>query len=190
MKIELEDILWVDEVLQGKTESFSHIVDKYKDKVFSLAMGMLRQKEDAEEASQDVFIKIFKALSKFQRKAKFSTWMYRIAYNECISRLRKNKVPMVSVENTFVQGLLPVEDNGEDWQEVEERSKLLHKALNKLLEADRALVHFFYFESLSVDDIARITEFSVSNVKIKLFRIRKKLHKEMVPTNNNVLINE
>ena len=184
----LEDILWVDEILNGKTESFSLVVDKYKDKVFSRAMGMVKQREEAEEIAQDVFVKIFKALPKFQRKAKFSTWMYRIAYNECISRLRKYKFKTVSVENTFANNLLSVEEKEDDWQEVELRSNLLHKALDRLPETERSLVHFFYFENLAVEEITRISGLSVSNVKTKLFRIRKKLFDQLVSLKSTVLI--
>ena len=188
MEKDLEDMLRVDEILNGKTESFALVVDKYKDKIFSLAMGMLKQREEAEETAQDVFVKIFKALPKFQRKAKFSTWMYRIAYNECISRLRKNKLRMVSTEDTFMNNLLAVEEKEDDWQEVELRSNLLHKALDKLPETERSLVHFFYFENLSVEEIARISSLSVSNVKTKLFRIRKKLFNQLVSLKSTVLI--
>lgn len=184
---DLEDIYLVNEVLKGKTEHFAHVVDKYKDKVFSLAMGLLKHREEAEEAAQDVFVKIFNALPKFQRKAKFSTWMYRIAYNECISRLRKHKVRMVSVEETFTNSLLATEDKEEEWQETEERSNLLHKALDNLLETERGLVHFFYFENPPVEEIARISGLSVSNVKTKLFRIRKKLFIQLHPLKSTEL---
>jgi len=188
MEKDLEDILWVDEILRGKTERFVQVVDKYKDKVFALAMGLLKQKEEAEEAAQDVFVKIFNALPKFQHKAKFSTWMYRIAYNECISRLRKHKVQMISVEETFTNSLLATEDKEEEWQEAEMRSNLLHKALDKLQETERGLVHFFYFENLPIEEIARISGLSVSNVKTKLFRIRKKLFIQLLPLKSTELI--
>lgn len=185
---ELEDNLWVDEVLNGKTGFFARLVDKYKDRVFALVIGLLKHKEDAEEITQDIFVKIFHALPKFQRKAKFSTWLYRIAYNECISRLRKKKVHMVSVENNYSNGLVVIQSDSENWKEAEMRSKLLYKALNILPEGERALVHFFYFEDLPVDEISRISGLSVSNVKTKLFRIRKKLFKEMSVNNNSILV--
>lgn len=184
---ELEDNLWVDEVVNGKAEFFACLVDRYKDRVFALVIGLLKQKEDAEEITQDVFMKIFRALPKFQHKAKFSTWLYRITYNECISRLRKKKVHMVSVENTYPDELVSFQDSSENWQEAEIRSKLLHKALNILPESERALVHFFYFENLPVDEISQISGLSISNVKTKLFRIRKKLFKEMAVNNNSIL---
>ncbi len=187
MEKDLEDIHWVDEVLKGKTENFAQVVDKYKDKIFSLAMGMLKHKEEAEEATQDVFVKIFKALPKFQHKAKFSTWIYRIAYNECISRLRKHKVQTISVEDNFTNNLIAAEEKEEGWQETEIRSHLLHKALDGLPEIERGLVHFFYFENLSVEEITRISGLSVSNVKIKLFRIRKKLFTQLHPLKSTVL---
>jgi len=188
MEKDLEDIHWIDEVLEGKTEAYAQVVDKYKDRVFALATSMLKQREEAEEVAQDVFVKIFKALPKFQRKAKFSTWMYRIAYNECVSRLRKQKIHQVSVENISTKDLLPFTEENEERQEAERRSSLLNKALLDLSQADRGLVHLYYFENLSVEDITHASGLSASNVKTKLFRIRKKLHDVLMPQMQGELI--
>ena len=179
MESNLEDIFWIEQILNGKTERFALLVNKYKDKVFSLVMGILKNKEEAEDVAQDIFVKVFKALPKFKRKAKFSTWVYRIAYNECISRLRRQKIRTVSVDQ--VSSAYLDEDGNEtgDWQETEIKHKTLHLALDQLSETDRGLVHLFYFDNLPVHEIARITGLSTANVKTKLFRIRKKLQEKL-----------
>jgi len=177
MENNLEDILWVDEILRGNTARYALLVDKYKDKVYSLVMGMLKNKEEADDVAQEIFIKIFKALPKFKRKAKFSTWVYRITYNECISTLRKRKKNTVVLDHVSQTYLADIEDETIDRQETEIKYQLLHLALKQLSETNRGLVHFFYFDNLPVDEIAKITGLTTSNVKTKLFRIRKKLHK-------------
>ncbi len=176
MENNLEDILWIDEVLKGNTTHYALLVDKYKDKVYSLVMSMLKNKEEAEDVAQEIFVKIFKALPKFKHKAKFSTWVYRIAYNECISTLRKRKKHTVALDHVSQAYLADTEDETIDWRETEIKHQLLHLALKQLSETNRGLVHFFYFDNLPVDEIAKITGFTASNVKTKLFRIRKKLH--------------
>ncbi len=174
-----EDILWIEEILNGQTDRYALLVNKYKDMLFALTMGMLKNREEAEEVSQDIFVKIFNALPKFQQKAKFSTWMYRIAYNECISHLRKQKPHTLSVENISPSAFAEKEDSTDEADETERKYVLLKQAIEQLHETDRGLVHFFYFDNLPVNEIAQITGLSVSNVKTKLFRIRKKLHESL-----------
>ncbi len=181
MKNDQEDILWASRVVEGDTEAFGLLVNKYKDLVFSLALRMVRHREEAEEVAQDVFLKIFRALPKFRQKAKFSTWMYRIAYNECISRLRKKKNAEISLENLPGGTVRSLEDRAEEGQDEEMRAALLHRALKRLPAADQGLVHLYYFDNLPVEEMAHVTGLSVSNVKIRLFRIRKKLFEELVP---------
>ena len=130
MKSDQEDMLWANRVIQGDTEAFALLVNKYKDMVFTLALKMIHHREEAEEVAQDVFLKIFKALPKFKQKAKFSTWMYRIAYNECISRLRKKKNAVISIENIPGSAVHSMEVEMEDWQNEEIRSEMLNSALN------------------------------------------------------------
>ena len=67
------------------------LVDRYKDFIYTLALRMLKNREEAEEVSQDTFIKMYKSLSKFKGDSKFSTWLYKVAYNNCLDRIKKNK---------------------------------------------------------------------------------------------------
>jgi RNA polymerase sigma-70 factor (ECF subfamily) len=180
--IQTDDLGCIDAVLDGNKDAFADLVDRYKDMVFTLAVGMLRDGQEAEEAAQDAFVKAYRSLKAYKRKAKFSTWLYRIAYNECVSRLRKRKADTISIEEYHAAGRVAVVDQDqEEPLDPEEQRRLLSEALGRLPESDRSIVLLYYYEDLPVDDIARITSLTVSNVKIKLFRARKKLQHELRP---------
>jgi len=87
----LSDNEIIELVRGGTRHHYTRLVDRYKDRAFTLALKMLRNREDAEEASQDAFIRAYNGLNRFEGKARFSTWFYRILYNVCISRIRKRK---------------------------------------------------------------------------------------------------
>ena len=85
------DQVYINRILDGDTNAFTVLVDRYKDLVYTLAMRMMKNREEAEEVAQDAFIKTYKSLDKFKGESKFSTWIYRVAYNTCLDRLKKNK---------------------------------------------------------------------------------------------------
>ncbi|MFW6101986.1 MAG: RNA polymerase sigma factor, partial [Bacteroidota bacterium] len=93
------DEYYIERVLQGDHSSYATLVERHKDMVFTLAYRILKSREDAEEISQDAFMKAYRSLKKFRKEAKFSTWLYRIVYNLCVSRLRKNKKQIVSLDD-------------------------------------------------------------------------------------------
>ena len=178
-----EDLQWVKAVLQGDTRWFALLADRYKDFVFTLTLNMLRNREEAEEAAQDTFLKAYRHLSRYRAEAKFSTWLYRIAYNECVSRLRKRNTSPALVREFDEKRLAGTESDTPEWHEQEKRFGQLHGAIRELPETDRALVMLFYFEKLSVEEIAGVTRLSVSNVKTRLFRARKKLYEKLLRKN-------
>ena len=169
-----DDIWYIERVLKGDTQYFSHLVDKYKDIVYSIAFKVLRNREDAEEMAQESFIKAYKSLHTFKGDAKFSTWLYRITYNNCISEVRKKKLKFVSTDDVQISDE-PDEMNFDGIPE-ENRAKYVKAALDKLPEDEYTLILLFYFEDKSVEEIVEITKLSESNVKVKLFRTRKKLY--------------
>lgn len=168
------DSWYVERVLKGDTQYFSYFVEKYKDIVFSIAMKVLRNREDAEEMAQESFIKAFKSLHTFKGEAKFSTWLYRITYNNCISEVRKKKIKFVSADDVQIS-----DEPGEmnlDGIPAENRAKYVKAALEKLPEDEYTLILLYYFDDKSVEEIGEITKMTESNVKVKLFRARKKLY--------------
>ena len=136
-------------------------------------MKVLRNREDAEELAQESFIKAFKSLHTFKGNARFSTWLYRITYNNCISEIRKRKMKFVSADD--VQ--LPDEPDEMNFDGIpaENRAKFVKAALEKLPQDEYTLILLYYFEDKSVEEIVVITRMTESNVKVKLFRARKKL---------------
>jgi RNA polymerase sigma-70 factor (ECF subfamily) len=169
-----DDSWYIERVLKGDTQYFSYFVEKYKDIVYSIAFKVLRNREDAEEMAQESIVKAFKSLHTFKGDAKFSTWLYRITYNNCISEVRKKKLKFVSTDDVQIPDE-PEEMNLDGIPE-ENRAKYVKAALEKLPEDEYTLILLYYFEDKSVEEISEITRLSESNAKVKLFRARKKLH--------------
>ena len=169
-----EDIYYIKKVIDGETNYFSYLVDKYKNIVFSIALKVLKNHENAEEAAQESFIRAFRSLHKYRGKAKFSTWLFRITYNTCISETRKKKPENIPLENIQIRD--DVEEINFDDIPENNREKYLKAALKKLPEDEYTLVLLFYYEDESIEGISKITGLTVSNVKIKLYRARKKLY--------------
>ena len=162
----LDDIIYVDQVLQGDTTAFARLVDKHKDLVFTIAFKVTRQREEAEEVAQDVFVKAYQKLSTFKRASKFSTWLYRIAYNESISRVRKFHPDTVEVNEETFAGIPDEQIRNEvlGLDEAEQKS-LFERVFRSLNEMESALVSLFYLQDTPVDEISEITGLSESNVK-------------------------
>ena len=168
----------IDAVLAGDTQSFSIIVQRYKDLVFTLALRMMKHREEAEEVSQDTFVKVYRSLNKFKGDSKFSTWIYRVAYNTCLDRLKKHKREQNTVAiDAFTVNQISTFDNALTTLEAAERKAAIKACLNLLPSDDSALITLFYFEELSLEEIAKIVGLTSNNVKVKLFRSRKKLTK-------------
>lgn len=171
-----DDDYYIKKTLDGDYASFSFLVEKYQNMVFTLAMKMLKHREESEEVSQDTFIKAYKSLSKFHGESKFSTWLYRIAYNTCLDSIKKNTKYNSNVEiNEITSNQIFQTENVFDSLEHKERSEIIQKCMDKLPDDERALIHLFYFEELSLKEIVDVTSLTEGNVKVKLFRARKKL---------------
>jgi RNA polymerase sigma-70 factor (ECF subfamily) len=170
------DTYYIKRIQEGDTAAYACILDKYSRQVYSLAFRVVRNKEDAEELAQDVFLKVFKHLNGFKGDSSFSTWIYRIAYNTAISYTRKKKQEWLAIEESVILNVSE-EEVADALGQTDSNGQLetLDKALMLLPPDERAMILFFYMEEKSIDEIASITAFSVSNVKTKLHRIRKKL---------------
>ena len=170
------DDYYIKKILEGDSNSFGVIVERYQNMVFALALKMLKHREESEEVSQDTFIKVYKSLSKFNGESKFSTWIYRIAYNTCLDRIKKNSKYNNDVEiNDVTSNEIFQAENIFDSLENKERSIIIKECMDKLPEDERVIMHLFYFEELSLKEIVDIVSLNEGNVKVKLFRGRKKL---------------
>lgn len=172
----------IEKALQGHTASFGELVVRYQDFIFTIVIRMVKHREEAEEIAQDSFVKAFERLESFQGKSKFSSWLYSIAYRTALDYLRKSKrfkdsIAVEEMNNMEVATL----ENGLQALVAKERRKLIQESIMKLPEIDAAIITFYYFEELSVREIATITEQSEDNIKIKLYRSRKKLYSLLAP---------
>lgn len=172
----INDQILINQILAGDANAFTQLVNRYKDLVFTLALRMLKNREEAEEVSQDTFIKTYKSLDKFKGDSKFSTWIYKVAYNSCLDRIKKNKKYLNDVEiNEFTEHQVKTVDNAFDALVEEERNQLIQDCLHLLPSEDSFLLTLYYFEEQSLEDIATIVGLTANNVKVKIFRSRKKL---------------
>lgn len=166
----------IERVIAGDREAFTGLVDTYKDMVYTVCLRMLKSEADAEEAAQDVFVKAYRSIASFQAKAKFSTWLYRITYNNCISMIRK-RVKMIDLVDEIPEGEVDERElNGLESLSAKERSTYLKMAIESLAETDAIVVTLFYYDELSLEEIAGVTGLSSSNIRIKLHRSRKKMY--------------
>ncbi|EJL60713.1 RNA polymerase sigma factor, sigma-70 family [Flavobacterium sp. CF136] len=172
----ISDQHYIDKILQGETNAFAVLVDRYKDMIFTLALKMVRNREEAEEVAQDTFIKIYNSLNKFKGDSKFSTWIYKIAYNTCLDRLKKNKKEENNISiDEFSAHLIKTMDNALSALEDKERKQTIQNCLNLLPSDENFLLTLFYFEDQSLEEIGKIMNINANNVKVKLFRSRQKL---------------
>ena len=169
-----DDIYYIEKVKAGQTNAFSYIVEKYQDIVFSIALKVLRNRDDAEEMAQESFIKVYKSLHTFKGTAKFSTWIYRITYNTCISEVRKRKMNFTSTDDIEIRD--EDQELNLDGIPEENRARVIKQALDQLPEDEYTLVLLYYFEEQSIEEISKVTGLSESNTKVKLYRARKKLY--------------
>jgi len=169
------DSYYIEKVLEGKTNYFSYIVDRYQNIVFSIALKVLGNREDAEEMAQESFIKVYKSLHTFKGKAKFSTWIYRITYNNCISATRKKKHYFTSTDDVQIED--ESQEMNLDGIPEENRATYIKTAIKKLPEDEYTLVLLYYFEEQSIEEVSKVAGLSESNTKVKLHRARKKLYK-------------
>ena len=161
----------IPRILSGDSRAYAEVVRTYQHMVYTVCHRVLRNTEDAEEATQDAFLKAYQHLATFGGSAKFSTWLYSIAYRTAISHGRKRKLDSGSLDELTQHP----KAEGVDELRQNETAHHLEKALACLSAEDAAILSFFHLEELSVEEIVTITGLGASNVKVKLHRARKKL---------------
>lgn len=170
------DQILINQIKNGDTNAFGQLVDQYKDLVFTLALRMLKNREEAEEVAQDTFIKTYKSLHRFKGDSKFSTWIYRVAYNTCLDRIKKNRKYLNDVEiNEITTNQVQTIDSALDRLEASEKREAIKFCIDKLSSEDSFLLTLYYYEDLSLNEISEIVGMKSNAIKVKLFRCRKKL---------------
>lgn len=171
--MERSDIECIDNVLSGDVNDFRYLINRYQNMVFSIAISLLKDQYQSEEVTQDTFIKAYKSLSKFKGRSKFSTWLYRIAYNESIKRIKSGKKIIVDNEDNYPD--VP-EDNSSLKIELEQQKWIINKALDSLPPDQAVALRLFYLEEESMEGVRKVTKWSESKVKVTLHRARKNFY--------------
>lgn len=165
-------------ILNGQKDAFSILVQRYQQYVFTLALRYVgNNRQDAEELSQDVFVKAYRFLGDFKQTSKFSTWLYTIVHTTAISHLRKQKNSEILIEEDKLTYLSDNKNQNTFYNTAEKRSvkEQLNKAIAQLGADEARVIHLFYQAEQSIEEISLITDMSLSLVKVKLFRARQKL---------------
>lgn len=177
--MELTDYELIQKCLSGRQEYFEVLVTRYKKLIFSVVYNMINDKEEVSDISQEVFIRIYKALDRYNPEYKFSTWAVRIATNLCLDIHRKKKVDSTPIEE--------IEDlsNGIDTPEAsylqKERSERIRKAIQALPEKYRIPIILFHQNGLSYEEMMKVTGESMTIIKNRLYRARLMLREALMP---------
>lgn len=160
----------IKKVVEGNRLAISQLLERYESYIYTICFTVLRTKAEAEEATQDTFMKIIRALPKYEKQGKLTTWMYSVAYRTALDYLKKRK--NTSDLNGYDIGTAPAV---EGVIESNEKSATLAQLIDHLPYEDRRLIRMYYLEEMSVKELSDIVGLTESNVKVKLYRARKSL---------------
>jgi RNA polymerase sigma factor (sigma-70 family) len=181
MSTGLNDNEIISQVLSGDHQAYAGLVNRYQNYVFTLTLRMVKNREDAEEVAQDVFIKAYKYLADFKGASKFTTWLYTIVNNTAISFLRKKKLDIHSLDNEKVFEAADSQDSGMRANLVEQKSKLgmVNQAISLLSPDDAQIITLFYKAEQSLEETAQVLGIEVNAAKVRLHRARTRLKEKM-----------
>ena len=181
MSTGLNDNELISRVLSGDQQAYAGLVSRYQSYVFTLALRMVKSREDAEEVAQDSFIKAYKYLADFKGASKFSTWLYTIVNNTAISFLRKKKVEIHSLDNEKVFEVADSKESGLGANMIEQKSKMamVNQAISMLNPDDAQIITLFYKAEQSLDETAQILGIEINAAKVRLYRARTRLKEKM-----------
>jgi len=176
------DLLIVQKALLGEQKAFAELMGRYRDSIYFLLLKMVNNKTDAEDLTIEAFGKAFKNIHKYSPSYAFSTWLFKIATNNCIDFIRRKKHKNLSIDN-------PNESDGGSTLELQsnlpspdaylikkEKIKLLHSVINELKPRYQELINLRYFKEYSYEEISVSLNLPLGTVKAQLFRARELLH--------------
>ncbi|MFK7925145.1 MAG: RNA polymerase sigma factor [Bacteroidia bacterium] len=182
-----EDRELVAAAQRGEQPAFETLLRKYRKSVYYMLLKMVKNADDSEDLTQEAFAKAFNSINKFDSKYAFSTWLFRIATNNCIDFIRKKRVQTISIDQS-VEGddgsnmTFDVRDDDLDPNDTmlkKQRAKYLGMAIDRLPEKYRILVELRYFKEFSYDEVAKELDIPLGTVKAQLFRARELLNQEL-----------
>ncbi|MFA6439112.1 MAG: sigma-70 family RNA polymerase sigma factor [Bacteriovoracaceae bacterium] len=175
----------IRQALDGERQAYAELVNRHKGKAMTLALRMLKNRHDAEEALQDAFVRAFRALPGFERKSSFSTWFYRIVFNVCSSVLSKRgDTRMFSIDEEHDDELkmeIPSDDDEPDIAfESSEFSRIVRKEIESMEESYSIILTMFFLQEMSYEEIMEVTGLPIGTVKNRLFRARMQLRNSVL----------
>ncbi len=182
-----DDLELVKQAKKNDPRSFEVLLKKYHKSVYYMLLKMVNNADDAEDLTQEAFAKAFNSLHKFDSKYAFSTWLFRIATNNCIDFIRKKRIQTVSIDTSYSNDegdnmTFDIKDpslSPDDLMLKKQRKEYLKKAVDKLPAKYKKLVELRYFQELSYDEVAQELELPLGTVKAQLFRARELLSQEL-----------
>jgi RNA polymerase sigma-70 factor, ECF subfamily len=168
-------------VLKGDHNAYALLVERYKSYVFTLTFRFTKNREDAEEVSQDIFVKAYRSLADFKGTAKFSTWLYTIVNTTCITFLRKKRLDVRSLDDERTFEVADSQDSGFKANQAEQKSRLnmVNQAIAMLNPDDAEIITLFYKNEQSLEEISQILGVEVNAAKVRLHRARARLKDKM-----------
>jgi RNA polymerase sigma factor (sigma-70 family) len=181
MHTELTDTDIISRVLQGDSQAYASLVQRYQNLVFTIVLRYLKSREDAEEVAQDVFVKAYRSLADFRGTSKFSTWLYTIATTTSITALRKKKLNVQSLDNEHVAERAEHIEGGMNANVAEQKSRvaMVNNAIQLLSPDDARVITLFYKGEQTLEEIAQCCGKEVNAVKVQLHRARTRLKEKM-----------
>lgn len=183
------DFLLVESALAGDEKAFAQLMSRYKDAIYFMLLKMVNNKSDAEDLTLEAFGKAFKNLQQYSPNFAFSTWLFKIATNNCIDFLRKRRGVYVSIENNPDNGdndnqvrLRSADPNPEEKMIRIQKAVLMRRIVHRLKPRYRILVELRYFREYSYEEIAKELNLPLGTVKAQLFRAREMLFKMIEST--------
>lgn len=177
MSSEQSDIELISRVISGDQQAYAELVGRYQHYVFTLALKYCRNREDAEEVAQDIFVKVYRSLADFKGTSKFSTWLYTITYNTSVTFLRKKRMTTQSIddEQTFIQLESQESSFSANLVEQKTRAQRINEAINQLSPDDAQVITLFYKGDQTLEEIGRVMGMEPNTVKVRLHRARQRL---------------
>lgn len=180
----------LNQVQKGSQEAFTQLVETYQRPVYNLCYRMLGDANEAEDASQETFLRVYKNIGRYDHQRPFSTWLLSIAAHYCIDLLRKRRMVVVSMDDLPFIDPPDTNPGPEASLHMQESQKKVHELLKILNPNDRAAVIMYYWYDFSYEEIAHSLSLSVSAVKSRLHRARLALAQTWQKQNTGTLISD
>jgi RNA polymerase sigma factor (sigma-70 family) len=174
-----EDKEWVSQVLQGNKQAYAHLIDKYKNKIYAVLLRMVHHPQDAQDLTQECFIKAYKYLHSYDSTGTFSAWLYRIAVNLCLDTLRKQaRTPAIQAETD--ERAITDHKSPETVYLQKESASEVHDLIRELPESYRIVLLLRYINDLSYKEISDVLDLPLHTVQVRLHRAKQKLREHFL----------